>query len=121
MRKIFTSALAMLLLACDRESIQSTKNEIEKTASTEIRVAVLGGETGGAFVDGLRSNGVVNSQDSAGTDVAEKAKLPKTAEAAVILVDATQGPLPITREDVLLCRQFCRGQVIVAFSRSASI
>lgn len=122
MTKIFTLAIAVVLSACsDRRSTQNATSEIEKTALTELKVAVLGGETSGEFVDGLQSAGVTNAQASSKADVAERAELLVSADVAIILVDATQGPLPINREDILLSRQFCRGPVIVAFSRSASI
>jgi translation elongation factor EF-Tu-like GTPase len=43
------------------------------------------------------------------------------ASVAVILVDATDGPLPVNREDILLTRQFCRGTVMIGFSKSALV
>ena len=122
MTRIITLALAMLLSGCsDRRDTQKAKSDNEKASSEEPRVAVLGGDTSGAFVDGLRSVGVPNAHASASADVTERAKLLMSADVAIILVDATQGPLPVNREDILLSRQFCRGPVIIAFSRSGSI
>ncbi|MCW1921579.1 hypothetical protein OKA05_03375 [Luteolibacter arcticus] len=122
MIRILTLVFVALLAACsDREAPQNAKSDGEKTVSTGPAVVVLGGDTSGPFVDGLRSAGVANAQASSSENVAERAKLVSSADVALVLVDATQGPLPVNREDVLLARQFCRGPVIIGFARSASI
>lgn len=112
----------MFLVACsDTDNSPQGKGDGEALVSADITVAVLGGETSNAFVDGLRSVGVTDAQATDSADVAARAKLLNSAGAAIILVDATQGPLPNNREDTLLARQFCRGPVIIGFAKSALI
>lgn len=89
--------------------------------TTDLAVVVLGGPTCAEFVKGLKSAGVSKVQDLSGESLAGKAAALHAASVAVILVDATEGPLPVTREDTLLARQFCRGTVMAAFSKSALV
>lgn len=90
-------------------------------STTDLPVVVLGGPTCPEFVKGLKSAGVTKAQDLSGESLAGKAAALHAASVAIILVDATEGPLPVTREDVLLTRQFCRGTVMVGFSKSALV
>jgi translation elongation factor EF-Tu-like GTPase len=122
MTRIITLAFIALLAACsEREAPKNAGSDGKKTMPTGPAVVVLGGDTSSTFVDGLRSAGVANAQATSSEKVAERAKLVSSADVAFILVDATQGPLPINREDILLARQFCRGPVIIGFARSASV
>ena len=50
-----------------------------------------------------------------------RAALTARSDAVIILVDATQGPLPINREDIILGWQFSSGPVMIGFSQSSLI
>lgn len=122
MSRIFTLVFVLLLAACSERKETANANDESKAAVSAGRgVVVLGGETTSAFADGLRAAGVTHAKACSSESVAERAKLLASADVAMILVDATQGPLPVNREDVLLSRQFCRGPVMIGFSRSAAV
>jgi len=117
MNRLLLPLTAILLVACS----DSKKDGQAMAITTDLQVVVLGGPTCPEFVKGLKSAGVTKAQDLSRESLAGKAAALHAASVAVILVDATDGPLPVTREDVLLTRQFCRGTVMVGFSKSALI
>ena len=122
MKRLLTFVTALFLAACsdpapDREEASHDRPAV----SVRHSVVVLGGDTSRAFANGLKSAGVAGAQAARTADVAERAKMLNSAHFAVILVDATQGPMPVNREDILLARVFCRGHVVIGFSQSAMI
>lgn len=117
MNRLLLPLTAILLVACS----DSKKDGQAMAITTDLQVVVLGGPTCPEFVKGLKSAGVSKAQDLSRESLAGKAAALHAASVAVILVDATEGPLPVTREDVLVTRQFCRGTVMVGFSKSALV
>ena len=122
MNRLLLPLTALLLVACSdsKKDAQATSGQA-MASTTDLPVVVLGGPTCPEFVKGLKAAGVSKAQDLSGESLAGKAAALHAASVAVILVDATEGPLPVNREDVLLTRQFCRGTVMVAFSKSALV
>ena len=123
MNRLLSLFIVVLLSACSDSPGKKTDTREAPPAAivTEQPVVVLGGPTTPEFVKGLQAAGVPKTRDLSTADLAQKASALNTASVAIILVDATEGPLPRTREDILISRQFCRGAVLVAFSKSALV
>ncbi|MFC5457499.1 hypothetical protein [Prosthecobacter fluviatilis] len=122
MKRFFLHLVVLLLAACSesKKDAQAASGQ-PAVSTTDLPVVVLGGPTCAEFVKGLTLAGVSKAQDLSRESLAGKAAALHAASVAVILVDATEGPLPVTREDVLLTRQFCRGTVVIGFSKSALV
>ncbi len=109
----------------DLESHLAKSQDLEgrtvESMVVELSVALLGGELCRSFQAELHTVGLVNAVTTSHRDVFARAALIASAEAVIIVVDATQGPLPINREDIILSRQFSLGPVMIGFAQSAQI
>ncbi|MHC4401361.1 MAG: hypothetical protein ACYTG0_16940 [Planctomycetota bacterium] len=118
--KRHTIVLLVLLsmLGCSRQNNQAPRDQAASTTGSS--VAVLGDDTRTSFRDGLVQAGC-NAKSSDRANAADRVALIAAADACVVVVDSTWGPKPIHREDILLARQFSRGPVFIAFSKTSLV
>ncbi len=111
----------LVLLAavgCSRQNEQASVRHARR--GSEATIAVLGDDTRTSFRDGLlQVNCDATSPLSAKAE--ERIAVIAAADACVVVVDSTWGPKPIHREDILLARQFSRGPVFIAFSKTSLV
>ena len=111
--------LALLTaLGCSPRSEKTSRGHASHTARAS--VAILGDDTRTSFRKGLLQAGcTTRSPWSASID--ERIALLAKADACIVVVDSTQGPMPIHREDILLTNRFSRGPIFIAFSNTSLI
>ena len=125
-RSLIAAGITLLLLSgcASRKIPQKSKkprkaSPAKKTspARREITIAVVGDKkTRHSFRDGLLKAGCPGLLSTNSDSANERAALIATADACLIVVNCSDGPMPVNREDIQLARQFCRGRVSVAFS-----
>ena len=109
-------ALALLLALVGARVVAA-----DETKASPRMIAVLGGPESELYCVALRRAGATGATPPAGPDIASRATTIASADAVIILVDATKGPTPRQREDVILSQQFARGPVLIGLSRTAQV
>jgi hypothetical protein len=108
----------LIILGCSRQSEEASRGHTKR--ATEASIAVLGDDTRTSFRDGLIQVGC-NAISPNSANAEERIALIAVADACIVVVDSTWGPKPIHREDILLARQFSRGPVFIAFSKTSIV
>jgi hypothetical protein len=132
--------LCFLTLACDKEQ-PTPKQGQPPSAPRPVRLAVLGDATRLGLVQDLaqaseaslsntdqrvsvvitHSNAALQVVAARSEELVEDAKLASSADGVIIAVDATQGPLPVHRERILLARQLSVPQVVICLTKTSLV
>lgn len=116
MRTVVVSLLlAVTLVGCGERS--SSERGGRNVIGPDGSIAILGDRTREGFRDALGKEGV-SATCPTNSSVEARARLLASCDAAVVVVDATQGPLPIHREDILITKHFFGGTITIGFSRT---
>jgi len=126
LRSLIAAGITLLVFSgCASRKIPQKSKEPRKASPAkktspvrrEITIAVVGDKkTRHSFRDGLLKAGCPGLLSTNSDSAKERAALIATADACLIVVNCSDGPMPVNREDIQLARQFCRGRVSIAFS-----
>ncbi|MBT3381502.1 MAG: hypothetical protein HN976_28690 [Lentisphaerae bacterium] len=112
MKTLIALAALVTVVGCSKAPPQQKPDPVGDKS-----VALLGDGTRTSFAAILEEAGIT-ARCVDDSSVAARAKLLASADLVLVVVDSTEGPMTIHREDILLARQFAAGPVAVAFSRT---